>query len=99
VAPVFNYYDWGGYIIWRLYPEYRVFVDGRADLYGDKYMEEMADTLHAEKNWQEPIRRFGVGTVLVPPNIQLAAVLGRDPGWTKVFEDGQAIIFTRKRER
>jgi hypothetical protein len=99
VAPVFNYYDWGGYIIWRLYPEYRVFVDGRADLYGDKYMEEMADALHAEKNWQEPIRRFGVGTVLVPPNIQLAAVLGRDPRWAKVFEDGQAVIFTRKRLR
>jgi len=40
-----------------------------------------------------------VGTVLVPPNIQLAAVLGRDPRWAKVFEDGQAVIFTRKRSR
>ncbi|MGD0976568.1 MAG: hypothetical protein ABR866_20980, partial [Candidatus Korobacteraceae bacterium] len=32
---IFVYYDWGGYAIWKLYPEYRVFVDGRADLYGD----------------------------------------------------------------
>ena len=31
---VFVYYDWGGYAIWKLYPQYRVFVDGRADLYG-----------------------------------------------------------------
>ena len=31
---IFVYYDWGGYAIWKLYPEYRVFVDGRADLYG-----------------------------------------------------------------
>ena len=33
---IFVYYDWGGYAIWKLYPEYRVFVDGRADLYGDE---------------------------------------------------------------
>lgn len=32
---LFAYYDWGGYAIWKLYPEYRVFVDGRADLYSD----------------------------------------------------------------
>jgi hypothetical protein len=31
---IFVYYDWGGYAIWKLYPQYRVFVDGRADLYG-----------------------------------------------------------------
>jgi hypothetical protein len=34
---VFAYYDWGGYAIWKLYPEYRVFVDGRADLYGSDF--------------------------------------------------------------
>src|SRR5208282_862722 len=31
---LFVYYDWAGYAIWKLYPEYRVFADGRADLYG-----------------------------------------------------------------
>src|SRR5439155_21677643 len=34
-APVLNHYNWGGYFIWKLYPDYRVFIDGRADLYGD----------------------------------------------------------------
>src|SRR5207253_1311548 len=33
-APIFNYYDWGGYFIAKLYPRYRVFIDGRTDLYG-----------------------------------------------------------------
>lgn len=33
---IFNSYYWGGYIIWRLYPQYQVYVDGRAfDVYGD----------------------------------------------------------------
>jgi hypothetical protein len=39
-ANLFVYYDWGGYAIWKLYPEYRVFVDGRADLYGDELLSQ-----------------------------------------------------------
>ncbi len=37
---IFVFYDWGGYAIWNLYPEYRVFVDGRADLYGDDLLRQ-----------------------------------------------------------
>src|SRR5207237_419419 len=29
-APILNHYNWGGYSIWRLYPEYQVYIDGRA---------------------------------------------------------------------
>jgi len=42
---LFVYYDWGGYAIWKLYPEYRVFADGRADLYGD---DLQGDDLHGD---------------------------------------------------
>ena len=34
-GPLFNLYDWGGYLIWKLNPQTPVFIDGRADLYGD----------------------------------------------------------------
>ena len=27
--PLFNPYEWGGYLIWRLYPDYQVFIDSR----------------------------------------------------------------------
>ena len=26
---MFNPYVWGGYLIWSLYPDYKVFIDGR----------------------------------------------------------------------
>ena len=35
-----NHYNWGGYFIWKLYPQYRVFMDGRADVYGDALMTD-----------------------------------------------------------
>ncbi len=34
-GPIFNHYDWGGYLIWKLYPATRVFIDGRADIYSE----------------------------------------------------------------
>src|SRR6185503_3618155 len=34
-GPIYNRYGWGGYLIYQLYPEYRVYIEGRADVYGD----------------------------------------------------------------
>jgi hypothetical protein len=95
-APVFNHYDWGGYFIWRLYPTYRVFIDGRADLYGDSFMDTFAKTSRAENNWREPLERFHVRTVVVPAHGALAGVLRYDSAWKAQFEDEQAVIFSLK---
>jgi hypothetical protein len=97
-APVFNHYDWGGFLIWRLYPTYRVFIDGRADLYGDSFMDTFASASRAENNWREPLQRFGIRTVVIPPRVGLAGILRHDPGWKTLFEDEQAVIFTQKNE-
>src|SRR6202043_1125535 len=29
-SPMFNTYEYGGYLMWRLWPQERVFIDGRA---------------------------------------------------------------------
>jgi hypothetical protein len=34
--PVFDGQGWGGYLICRWYPEHRVFIDGRIDMYGQE---------------------------------------------------------------
>jgi hypothetical protein len=94
--PVFNEYGWGGYMIWNLYPEYRVYIDGRADVYGDDYLEEFLHTHDGVANWRAPLEREGVRTALLNPNAPLASLLRQDAGWRKVFEDGQAVIFVRE---
>jgi hypothetical protein len=94
--PIYNEYGWGGYLIWRLYPQYRVYIDGRADVYGDAFLEEFLMVHGGEPPWQEPLDRYGIKTVMVKPDAALASLLKLEPHWTKVFEDSQAIIFTRK---
>ena len=92
--PVFNEYGWGGYLIWKL-PDCRVYIDGRADVYGDAFIEEFLATHDGEANWQESLSKHGVRTVLIKPDAALASLLRQDHGWQKVFEDSQAVIFTR----
>jgi hypothetical protein len=94
--PVFNEYGWGGYLIWKLYPDYRVYIDGRADVYGDAFIEEFLATHAGETNWNESLGKHGVRTVLIKPDAALASLLRQDHGWQKVFEDSQAVIFVRQ---
>jgi hypothetical protein len=94
--PIYNEYGWGGYLIWRLHPDYRVYIDGRADLYGDAFLEEFLMVHSGEPRWQEPLQRYGIRTVMIKPDAALASLLKLEPGWEKVFEDSQCVVFTRK---
>lgn len=94
--PMFNEYVWGGYLIWRLYPNYRVSMDGRADVYGDDLIDEFLSVHDGEPKWRESLDRRGVRTVLVQPDVPLASLLRVDAGWQKVFEDQSSIIFVRR---
>jgi hypothetical protein len=94
--PLFNDYGWGGYLIWKLYPDYRVYIDGRADVYGDAFMEEFLSAQSGQIGWRGPLEKYGIRTVLIKPDVALASLLREDAAWQNVFEDRQAVIFVRK---
>lgn len=93
---LYNTYDWGGYLLWNLYPEYRVFIDGRADLYGDAFIEEFLSVYRGEEGWQARLQHYGVNTVLIQPAASLAKALQQSTEWVKVYEDELAVIFVRR---
>ncbi len=94
---IFNHYDWGGYLIWRLYPSTPVFIDGRADLYGQQLLDQFAYTYQFKSDWQQALQRWSIGTVIVPADSALATGLRNSPGWTVAYEDAQAIVLTAPR--
>jgi hypothetical protein len=93
-GPIFNHYDWGGYLIWKLYPSTLVFIDGRADLYGPPLFHDFADAYQFKGPWQQILQRWRIQTVIVPPDSALAIGLQSAPGWTISYQDSQAIILT-----
>ena len=101
-GPLFNHYDWGGYLIWKLYPSTRVFIDGRADLYADELhgedlLHQFAATYQFKDDWRESLQRWNIAAVLVPANSALATGLRNAPGWIVCYEDTQAVILTWSR--
>ena len=95
-GPIFNDYNWGGYLIWRLYPERQVFIDGRADVYNDSFLFDYMNTYNADPLWRARFARFGIQTVLIDPNSALATLLRQESGWRTVFEDKAAVVFSRE---
>ena len=91
--PIYNEYDWGGYLIWRLYPNYLVYIDGRADPFGGQLVEECIQLHDGAPGWQEVLKKRGIQTVLVRFDSALASLLREKSEWKNVFEDKQAVIF------
>jgi hypothetical protein len=95
-GPNYNRYGWGGYLIYKLYPEYRVYIDGRADVYGDAFFAEAMQTYDGAGDWASSLDRYGIKTVLISPDAPLASLLRNDQGkWKVVYEDNDAVIFNR----
>ncbi len=91
---MFNSYDFGGYLIWSL-PEYPVFIDGRADLHGDEIIFEWLSIVRGEDGWGDSFDEWGIGFVLVEPDLPLVDKLDEE-GWNLVYEDDVAVVYTRK---
>lgn len=94
-GPIFNHYNWGGYLIWKLYPQYEVFVDGRADIYGDQFLDNLAKMYFVQNQWQQKFDAWQIRTVMLPPDAPLIAALRLRSGWKQVYEDKQAVILER----
>jgi hypothetical protein len=97
---LFSYYDWGGYAIWKLYPQYRVFVDGRADLYGtDSHgkdqLRDFQTEMQLKPGWQTILDDWRIQTVLLPTPSALAQALSLQAGWRPMYRDSKAILFQR----
>jgi hypothetical protein len=106
-GPMFNTYDYGGYLIWRLWPHERVFIDGRAlneSVFLDyRRMATNADSTGG-KSGEELLDQYGIQVIVMDgfeftsgePYLLPAAL--SDPSqkeWKLVYQDAAAVVFMR----
>jgi hypothetical protein len=95
--PVFSTDTWGGYLIYRFYPQRRVVFDDRHDLYGADRVRQFLILLQGEPGWRQALDNLQVGTVLVPADSTLANLLRQLPQeWSLKYEDQLAAVFERR---
>ncbi|HEV2690268.1 MAG TPA: hypothetical protein VGV35_17040 [Bryobacteraceae bacterium] len=107
-GPLFNTYEQGGYLIWKLWPDYRVFIDGRAISEStNKDYQQILYNLGAPVDQvigprAQLLDRYGIQTVVTNmfeynsgAIYPLALALSRSD-WQLVYDDAQTLVFLRK---
>ena len=94
-SQVFNPDYWGGYLIYRLGPGYKVFMDDRHDFYGEPFVRDYIKLKDIQPGWQEVLDKQKVNWVLIPPEWTLSNALKELPQWRVLYDDHRAILFAR----
>jgi len=92
---MFNQYAWGGYLMQYL-PKHKVFVDGRADFYGENLLREFSDTTALHTNWTQVLQKYDVRWTLMPTDHRLNLALALLPGWHCAYSDEVAMVYSRQ---
>jgi len=96
-GPIFNSYNWGGYLIFKLWPDYPVYIDGRTDLYDDTFIRRYLGVMVADEGWEQILVDDNINLVLVENNSIIDKFLKQDADWVEQYRDGMAVIFARRR--
>ena len=54
---IYNAYNWGGYLVLNWYPNRQVFIDSRADVYRDEFIEQYMETYLVRPRWRDAARQ------------------------------------------
>lgn len=103
---VFNDYNAGGFAAWRMWPEYRNYIDGRGGPFGDalffRSQQLLGESLDSP-DWQVEADSKGINTILISLDFELGMGLAtvdefcQSQAWRPVFLDAQSAVFVRVR--
>jgi hypothetical protein len=83
-------------MIYRFYPQHKVFFDGRSDMYGRQFIKEYESLTNLEPSWKSVLDKYKISWILLPVSYGLATALKELKEWQVVYDDHSAIIFVRR---
>jgi hypothetical protein len=92
---MFNTYHFGGYLIYRLYPKQHVFIDGRADMYGDSFFKDYINIINVGPGWKAAFDKYKIDYVITGKNEPLNQLLQSYGEFRPVFVDQYNTVLVR----
>ena len=83
---IYNIYDLGGYLIWRL-PQYPVFIDGRADVYFGQTLEDARKIYGLPYNWDALLNGYGADVIVTTAAQNQTRFFLTASDWALVYAD------------
>jgi hypothetical protein len=96
---MFNEFGWGGYLLYRLWPQKLVFIDAQTDFYGELLTREFLQIVNAEPGWQEKLGQYNIQWIIIPPTRPLTAWLDQSSEWALWYEDETAVVWIHTNAR
>jgi hypothetical protein len=93
-----NSYGMGGYLIWALYPERKIFIDGRNEVFLT-LMRELAAARADSRAWGTLLREYEIEYAILEytDTLDRVTTIGRDGNVTQSFAPISATRFPRSR--
>ncbi len=98
---IFNNFDIGSYLIYGLYPDMKVFVDGRPEAYPASFFQNIYIPIEEDEKMQERyFKQYDIHTVIVSHTDQtpwgqtFLARIARDKRWKMTYVDSTFVFFT-----
>jgi hypothetical protein len=92
---MFNTYHYGGYLIYRLYPQQRVFIYGRTDIYPKGFMDNYREIYLGGADWKKLFASYGIDYVVCESAAPIRQLLVADGSFKSVFDDGKHSVLLR----
>jgi hypothetical protein len=99
---MFNTYGFGGYLLYFLGPETKVFMDGRLDIYPASVWEDYLAAEEDRLSLDETVRRYGIQTFVIDIRDSygeprhLAPRLTERPDWKLIYFDDDVGIYVHE---
>jgi hypothetical protein len=89
-TPVLNDYSFGGYLIWN---GIKPFIDSRADLYGDIFLQNYASLTAPDKDaLAATLTYYHVRWTIFRREAPVVKLLDATPGWHRFYSDKLAVV-------
>ncbi|MGH8729594.1 MAG: hypothetical protein ACREV9_15875 [Burkholderiales bacterium] len=92
---MFNSYNHGGYLIYRLYPRQQVFIDGRADVYGDEFLKSYMAIVYGEPGWEKAFDGYKIDYVICHRDSPLRQLLLLRGDYKLVYDDDKSSVLLK----
>jgi len=94
-GPLYNHFDWGGYLIWRL-PDLPVSIDGRSHIHDAERIRHSIKVWTGQPDWASDTELGAARLVIAQKNLPLTQLLRMDLRFKIVYEDDVAVVFTAR---
>ena len=93
---ILTQFVWGEYLIWKLYPQDLVGMDGRYEtVYPPKVQKAYFEFHYGDPQWRQFLRDYPPDLILLDKSMAVVDLIRKEPGWREIYSDSRSILFAR----